>query len=223
MKHPFRILKNRIKLYDVDAYRLRGKSFYKGIIDYRAKILPYQKYRIKNSTDFFGLNHYTTLYASHIEKGEKIDIDVYGNGGIFEDQYVNLTADKNWDKTEMGWSIVPWGCRKLLEWIDNRYDHPEIYVTENGCAVDDHVVDGKINDSQRIDFLKSYMTECFKAIENGVNLKGYFLWSFMDNFEWALGFSKRFGIHYVDYSTGLRIPKESAKWYQKVIEANGVF
>jgi beta-galactosidase len=178
--------------------------------------------KIKNSTDFFGLNHYTTLYASHIKKGEKIDIDVYGNGGIFEDQYVNLTTDNNWEKTEMGWSIVPWGCRKLLEWIDNRYDHPEIYITENGCAVDDHVVDGKINDSQRIDFLKSYMTECFKAIEDGINLKGYFLWSFMDNFEWALGFSKRFGIHYVDYSTGKRIPKESAKWYKKVIETNGI-
>jgi len=177
---------------------------------------------IKNSTDFFGLNHYTTMYASHIEKGEKIDIAVYGNGGIFEDQYVNLTTDKMWKKTAMGWSIVPWGCRKLLEWIEKRYDHPSIYITENGCAMDDQVVDGKINDPQRIDFLKSYITECFNAIENGINLKGYFLWSFMDNFEWASGYSKRFGIHYVDYSTGKRIPKDSAKWFQKVIEANGV-
>lgn len=176
---------------------------------------------IKGSSDFFGLNHYTTMYASHVDE-DSVEVSVYGNGGISEDQDVNLTTDPSWNATEMGWSIVPWGCRKLLEWIDARYDHPEIIITENGCAVDDQVVSGSVDDAARVDFLHGYLAACHEAIERGVDLKGYFVWSFMDNFEWALGYSKRFGIHFVDYASGTRIPKTSAKWYRRVIEQNGV-
>jgi beta-galactosidase len=175
-----------------------------------------------NSTDFFGLNHYTTLYASHADSLNEIENNVYGNGGISEDQYVNLTADEEWEKTLMGWSIVPWGCKKLLKWIDKRYNHPIIYITENGCALDDEIIEGKIDDSKRIEFIESYISACHDAITAGVNLKGYFLWSFMDNFEWALGFSKKFGIIYVDSSTQERIPKDSAKWYKELIKQNGL-
>jgi len=175
---------------------------------------------IKDSCDFFGLNHYTTMYASHVEENEEVRIDPYSNGGISEDQHVNLTVDKTWDKTQMGWSIVPWGCRKLLHWINERYDNPEIVITENGCALDDKVANGIVPDEKRIDFLQEYLGECHRAIQEGVNLKGYFLWSFMDNFEWALGFTRRFGIFYVDFSTGERIAKKSAKWYSEVIRNN---
>jgi beta-glucosidase/6-phospho-beta-glucosidase/beta-galactosidase len=79
-----------------------------------------------------------------------------------------------------------------------------------------------VDDRRRIDFLNSYLTECHEAIRQHVNLRGYFLWSFMDNFEWALGFSRRFGIHFVDYTTGKRIPKASARWYSEVIRNNGL-
>lgn len=176
---------------------------------------------IRGSSDFCGLNHYTTMYAS--EAGdEEVEVDVYGNGGISEDQGVRLTNDPAWKQTVMGWNIVPWGLRKLLEWIDRRYDHPEIIITENGCAFDDVPVNGRIHDSERIDFLKGYLEECHTAIANGVNLTGYFLWSFMDNFEWALGYSRRFGVHYVDFKTLERIPKDSAEWYARVIKANGL-
>ncbi len=178
--------------------------------------------RIKGSADFFGLNHYTTMYASHAEPGSTQQSSPYGNGGIAEDQDVILTTDSAWPTTQMGWSIVPWGCRKLLHWIDQRYDSPEIIITENGCAWDDVVKDGTVNDSRRIDFLNGYLTECHEAIRQNVKLRGYFLWSFMDNFEWALGFSRRFGIHYVDYATGRRIPKASARWYSEVIRNNGL-
>ncbi len=176
---------------------------------------------IKGSTDFFGLNHYTTLYASHAEKEEQLDIDVYGNGGIAEDQYVNLSRNDSWPLTPMGWAIVPWGCRKLLHWIDQRYDHPAIVITENGCTCDDKVVDGKVDDQERIGFVQSYLSEIHTAIEQGVDVRGYFLWSFMDNFEWASGFTKRFGINYVDFNTGERIAKSSAKWYSNVVKNNG--
>lgn len=173
------------------------------------------------STDFFGLNHYSTLFASHIDPDEVVEIDPYGNGGISEDQDVNLTSDPSWKKTDMGWNIVPWGCRKMLQWIDDRYDRPDIYITENGAALDDVLVDGTVEDSLRIEFLREYLAECKKAIDSGVNLKGYFLWSLMDNFEWAHGFTKRFGIIYSDYKSGKRHPKASAHWYGKVSRTHG--
>ena len=85
------------------------------------------------STDFFGLNHYTTMLAA--ADGSLNGSSPQGNGGIFEDQKVFLTDDPRWEKTHMGWSIVPWGYRKLLNWISDRYDRPPIYITENGCAM----------------------------------------------------------------------------------------
>ncbi|MEO1260959.1 MAG: GH1 family beta-glucosidase [Bacteroidota bacterium] len=180
-----------------------------------------EKSIIKGSSDFFGLNHYTTSYASHVAEGEKVDTEVYGNGGIFEDQYVKLSADPAWKLTTMNWAVVPWGCRKLLEWIKDRYGNPPIYITENGCSLNDELTDGKVDDPMRIAFINGYLTACHQAIKNGVNLKGYFVWSLMDNFEWASGYSRRFGIHYVDYETLERTPKASAMWFSEVIKNNG--
>jgi len=168
---------------------------------------------LKGSSDIFGLNHYTTMFAKESD-GKSTQGDVYGNGGISEDQDVILSTDKSWEKTTMGWSIVPWGCEKLLQWISNRYDHPEIFITENGCSYDDKLINGQVNDQPRIDYFESYISSCKNAIKNGVNLKGYFAWSFMDNFEWALGYAKRFGLVHVDYETLKRTPKASAKWFK---------
>lgn len=175
---------------------------------------------IKDSSDFFGLNHYTTMFARDAA-GKLENAGVYGNGGLSEDQDVNLSTDKTWKKTAMGWAIVPWGCQKLLEWIDQRYDSPEIYITENGGAFPDKKINGEVNDLKRKNYYKGYLEACAKAIENGVNLKGYFAWSLMDNFEWASGYEKRFGIHYVDFQTLERTPKLSAKWLTEVISKNG--
>ena len=172
-----------------------------------------EKALITGSSDFFGLNHYTTLYASDVDPGEPIETNVYGNGGLFEDQYVKLTADPKWALTDMKWAVVPWGFKKLLQWIADRYDNPPIYVTENGCAYDDGPEQGVINDQRRIDFYTTYLAAALEAINSGVNLKGYFAWSFLDNFEWASGYEKRFGITYVDFKTLERIPKESARWF----------
>ena len=176
---------------------------------------------IQGSSDYFGLNHYTTMLAA--EAGEDAgEISAFGNGGITEDQDVELTVDPSWKKTDMDWAVVPWGFRKLLEWIDERYDHPEIIVTENGAAFDDPLRDGRVHDARRIEFLEGYLTACHEAIQNGVNVSGYFLWSLLDNFEWALGYTKRFGIHHVDFNTLDRVPKDSAKWYRDVIARNGL-
>jgi beta-glucosidase len=176
---------------------------------------------LKNSVDFFGLNHYTTMYAADAT-GRDISQDVYGNGGLSEDQQVQLSVDPSWEKTDMNWAIVPWGCRKLLQWIDQRYHRPDIIITENGCALQDRVIDGQVHDQERIEFLSAYLSEIYQAIKSGVNVQGYFLWSFMDNFEWASGYTKRFGLHYVDFESNRRVPKDSAAWYSKVIKQNGL-
>jgi beta-galactosidase len=176
---------------------------------------------LMGSSDFFGLNHYTTLFAADARGNLQVG-SVYGNGGLSEDQDVNLSVDPNWKKTAMGWAVVPWGCQKLLAWISDRYDAPDIYITENGCAYADAPTEGKVQDDERIAYYEGYLNACHEAIEKGAQLKGYFAWSLLDNFEWASGYDKRFGLHYVDFDTLERIPKASADWYKKVIEANGI-
>ncbi len=165
-----------------------------------------ERKKLKGSSDFFGLNHYTTMIAS-AENYDGGEVSPYGNGGIAEDQDVHLTVDPEWPLTDMQWAVVPWGCEKMLRWIAERYDNPPIYITENGCAYAE-----EDQDRRRIEFLDSYLRACKDAVAAGVNLKGYFVWSLLDNFEWASGYSKRFGLHHVDYSTGERTKKQSAVW-----------
>jgi beta-glucosidase len=179
-----------------------------------------ERSQIRGSSDFFGLNHYSTMYVSRRLPGEKVRFAATGKGGIAEDQGIRLAADSSWPTTTMGWGVVPWGFRKLLHWIHNRYDAPDIVVTENGCAQDDRVVDGEVRDEARIDYLRAYLQECHEAIREGVKVKGYFLWSLMDNWEWASGFTKRFGLYHVDFPTGKRTPKSSVAWYSRLIRTN---
>lgn len=124
-------------------------------------------------------------------------------------------------KTAIQWPVTPeclyWGPKFLYE----RYKLP-VYITENGLSCHDWVsVDGKVHDPNRIDFLQTYLRQLKKASEDGVDIRGYFEWSLMDNFEWAKGYFDRFGIVFVDYNTQERIIKDSGYWYAKVIEENG--
>lgn len=176
---------------------------------------------IFGSSDFFGLNHYTTMYAADASGGAAAG-SVYGNGGLSEDQDVSLSVSPDWALTDMQWAIVPWGCRKLLEWIAGRYDNPPVYITENGCAFDDQVENGHVHDAGRIAFFEGYLSEMHQSIQNGVNMRGYFIWSLMDNFEWASGYSKKFGITAIEPETLRRVPKDSALWYKTVILNNGL-
>ena len=180
-----------------------------------------EKELVKGSADYFGLNHYTTMYVAGATDPNRKST-VYGNGGLTEDQDIELSMDKTWKRTTMNWAVVPWGCRKLLEWIDNRYGRPDIYLTENGSAWNDSKVDGTVADANRIEYFQGYLGECRKAIEKGVKLKGYFAWSLMDNFEWAHGYSQRFGMIHMDYQSLERTMKDSANWYAGVIRDNGV-
>lgn len=123
--------------------------------------------------------------------------------------------------TEMGWEIYPHGLRDLLVRLHQDYAIPHLYVTENGAAFKDHWDgNGQVSDPRRTEFLRAYITGLAEAIEQGVPLRGYFVWSLIDNFEWAEGYSKRFGIVYVDYPTQRRILKESGAWYTALLAAS---
>jgi len=180
-----------------------------------------EKIMLIGSSDFFGLNHYTTMFAAN---ANEIDTDrsVYGNGGISEDQDVDLSVDPEWKTTSMDWAVVPWGFRKLLEWINRRYSNPVIIVTENGMSNNDTVTEGEVIDLPRIEFIRSYLEACHEAVQNGADVRGYFAWSFLDNFEWALGYKKQFGLVHVDMKTLVRTPKASAYWFSEVIKNNGI-
>ena len=155
--------------------------------------------------DFYGANIY---HAERIRGHEKNGAEV-------------VPYPEGLGYTTMEWPLIPealyWGPRFLYE----RYKLP-IVVTENGMANCDWIhLDGKVHDSQRIDFLTRYLREYKRAIDDGIDARGYFLWSIMDNFEWTYGFRQRFGLIYVDYPTQKRILKDSAYWYKEVIETNG--
>ncbi|MFQ3587914.1 MAG: GH1 family beta-glucosidase [Fimbriimonadaceae bacterium] len=160
---------------------------------------------IAQPLDFLGLNIYSggTVRAGADGRPEAVPHPV---GGA---------------ETVMGWPVTPaalrWGPRFLYE----RYQTP-IYVTENGLAAMDWVAeDGTVPDGQRIDFLRRYIKQLRQAIRDGVDCRGYFQWSLLDNFEWAEGYRKRFGLVYVDYETQKRTIKDSGKWYATVIRENG--
>jgi beta-glucosidase len=116
------------------------------------------------------------------------------------------------ERTQMGWEVHPDGLRDLLIGFNRTYPNlPPIYITENGMASDDKVIEGRVDDPQRISFLKRHLAAVDSAIKEGVDIRGYFVWSLMDNFEWAFGYERRFGVVHVDYDTQKRTVKRSAE------------
>lgn len=160
---------------------------------------------ISQPIDFIGLNIYT---------GRVVRAD--GDRGCETVQPCDGAAINLLD-----WVTVPESLYWGPKFIGERYKLP-VYITENGFSAHDSVsLDGKVHDPNRQDFLNRYLLELRRAAEDGADIRGYFQWSLMDNFEWAYGYGPRFGMIFVDYNTGERIPKDSALWYRSVIESNG--
>ncbi|MBO3751628.1 beta-glucosidase [Streptosporangiaceae bacterium NEAU-GS5] len=125
-------------------------------------------------------------------------------------------------RTAMGWPIVPGGLARLLVRLSRDYPEVGLMVTENGAAFDDHVESERVRDTGRTDYLDGHLRAAHDAIEAGADLRGYLVWSLLDNFEWAEGYHRRFGIVHVDFATQRRLPKDSALWFSDVIRQNGV-
>ncbi|HEY9777619.1 MAG TPA: GH1 family beta-glucosidase [Planktothrix sp.] len=176
---------------------------YQSMGDAAPKSQPNDFALISQGMDFLGINYYTRNLVT--AKGE-----------------LNKPASSEY--TEMGWEICPEALGRLLIKLDREYTQlPTIFITENGCAVPDILTpEQHVHDHRRIKFLHDHLVEVRRAIKEGVRVKGYFVWSLLDNFEWEHGYSKRFGLTYVDYETKARILKDSAYWYGKVIRRNEV-
>ncbi|MFL5605269.1 MAG: family 1 glycosylhydrolase, partial [Gemmatimonadaceae bacterium] len=125
--------------------------------------------------------------------------------------------------TETGWEVHPPSLTRTLLWVTETYGRIPLYITENGAAFYDapHAIDGRVDDPLRVWYYREHLKAARDAIAQGADLRGYFAWSLLDNYEWSLGYSKRFGIVHVDYATQARTPKASAHYYRDVIRSNG--
>jgi beta-glucosidase len=170
------------------------------------KVQPGDMAAISSPLDFVALN----IYAPHWVRA-----DAGPNG------YAVISNVASSPRMASPWLVVGpevayWGVRMVSE----MWKPKALYISENGASADDPVINGRIDDADRVMYLRNYVGQFRRAVAEGYPLEGYFLWSLMDNFEWADGYSKRFGIHYVDFATQKRIPKLSAAWYKEVIARN---
>jgi beta-glucosidase len=169
---------------------------------------PAELAEIAAPIDFLGVNYY---FPNFIRPGGELGFSALPSEEL---------AARGYELTAMGWPVVPDAFYELLGRIGREYQPRAIYVTENGAAFDDQPSGGRVLDTRRIAYLRGHLEAVHHAIRDGAPVQGYFAWSLLDNFEWALGYSKRFGVVYVDYATQARVVKDSGRWYQAVIAAN---
>lgn len=162
--------------------------------------------RLREPIDWLGLNYYTRAVVRH-KAGGFLDTEVVRQPGTH---------------TEMGWEVFPQGLTDTLLWLKKRTGGIPLYVTENGAAfADPPPADGRLHDAPRMAYLRDHLQASIEAIEKGADLRGYFAWSLLDNFEWQFGYSKRFGLVHVDPATGARTPKDSARLFAEMVATNG--
>ena len=188
----------------VDGYRERGR--------FRSERPPFELPgdldEISVPIDFLGVNYYTSLAIA---------------AGRDEIEHTGIAPGPHPPPgfTEMGWRIAPDALTEFLVRINDEYQPPKIVITENGASFGDGPgSDGTVRDQRRIDYLYQHLLAVRAAIDRGVPVDGYFVWSLLDNFEWSHAYSQRFGLVWVDHATGERVPKESYRWYADLIEAN---
>jgi beta-glucosidase len=171
---------------------------------------------ISAPVDFLGINYYRPHYVrsgdwSDLRLGES---PVSDQPGFVE--YLPLERPQ----TVMGWLIEPDGLHEILVRLHREAGGLPLYITENGCAAEDYVnPDGEVNDADRVDYIHGHLDATLRAIDDGVNVAGYFHWSLLDNFEWAWGYRRRFGLYFVDYGTQRRLPKRSAAFYAGIVRS----
>ena len=163
---------------------------------------------IRHPVDFIGVNYYEPEYRRSAP------------GAPFNTEG---TMPSDIAATDSGALIEPDGLYEELVQLRNQYGNPPIYVTENGAAFEDHADSNfRARDVKRIEFLREHVIASHRALSDGVNLRGYFVWSLLDSFEWRFGFTTRFGLVYVDLATGRRTPKSSFDWYAQVVRSGFV-
>lgn len=172
--------------------------------------------------DFLGMNYYSSHFLQAYDGESKIHHNGTGEKGTSIFALKGIGARVNNPEvptTDWDWPIYPEGLYRMLVRIKNEYpNYKKIYIAENGMGYKDDFIDGKIDDTPRIEYVKKHFEYILKAIEEGVNVKGYYIWSLMDVLSWSNGYNKRYGLFYVDYKDQKRYPKKSAYWYKKLSE-----
>lgn len=176
--------------------------------------------------DYLGINY----YQSHFVKAYDGENEIFHNGtgdkgtSVFRLKGIGERMFKEGiDRTDWDWLIYPEGLYDMIMRIKKQYpDYKTIYITENGMGYKDDFVDGNVDDTPRIDYIKRHLEAVLRANADGANVKGYFVWSLMDVFSWSNGYNKRYGLFYVDYETQERYPKKSAYWFKQVSETKEV-
>jgi beta-glucosidase len=173
--------------------------------------------RVRAPFDFIGINLYYRTMASAPTLSERLT-DLR-----FMLLPARMTVGQTGPKTDIGWEVWPCSLYDMVMRITRDYQRPVLEITENGCAYNDRPgANGSVNDVRRIEYHQQYLAELARAIRDGADVRGYHAWSLMDNFEWAEGFSQRFGLAYVDYATQKRTVKASGEWYANVALRNAV-
>ncbi|KAM0855157.1 hypothetical protein ACQ4PT_049956 [Festuca glaucescens] len=175
---------------------------------------PAEKRLLQNKVYFIGVNHYTAIYAKDCISSP-CDLNTYEGNAL-----VLATGERDGVRIGkptaiVGFYDVPEGMEQIIKYVNKRYENTPVYVTENGYSQhSSNGLEDLINDVGRVNYLQGYLSSISSAIRRGANVRGYFVWSLMDNFEWAYGFTVRFGLYHVDFDTQVRTQKMSAKWYQ---------
>lgn len=184
----------------LDLYRDHGLA---------SLVLPGDDELLGQPLDFLGVNHYQQIVIAHDDTGDTDDV-----GAPLRARSTAAAPAL----TSLGWSVRPESLHNVLVRTAQQFPGLPLYVTESGASFDDYVdPHGNVVDRERADYLRRYLAAAADAIKDGVDLRGYFAWSLLDNFEWGEGYRKRFGLIYVDYGTQTRIPKASATWYRDLI------
>jgi len=179
----------------------------------RPRVLPGDLDLISRPMDFLGVNYYSREFA---RAAWYVPIlGAWVDEALVNDQEQVINGAQY---TNMGREVYAPAFYGTLMHLKNEYGNPRMYITENGASFTDKVENGQVHDALRVAFLESYLESAAQAIRDGVNLRGYFIWSLLDNFEWREGFDKRFGLVYVDHKTQQRIVKDSGRWVQDMIK-----
>jgi beta-glucosidase len=174
--------------------------------------------QISRPIDALGVNYYRRYHVRHAPGASTAPPDCPWPGS----PDIELVAPGE-PTTAGGWAIEPDGLHEALRAVTSEYRAPPLYVHEGGAAFDDVPdANGDVDDTDRIAYLDAHLRAAHDAIESGVDLRGFFVWSLLDNFEWAEGYAHRFGIVYVDFATLARTPKASARWYSRVARARAL-
>jgi beta-glucosidase len=180
---------------------------------------------IQQPIDFLGVNYYSTATVRTWDgrsPRQTSDGHKPSTGSAWPGSEEVEFLQQEGPYTAMGWNIAPDGLETLLVDLSERFPTTPLVITENGAAFDDEVVDGAVHDDKRVDYLRRHFVAAHRAIARGVDLRGYLVWSLLDNFEWGYGFSKRFGIVHVDYDSLVRTPKDSAAWVTDLVRTKTI-